>query len=275
MEQPNYAASFGFQWHRFSKTQLDSFSGTTHSRDRLLTETGWPTESFKGRLILDAGCGTGRFAEVAASLGATVVALDYSSAIEVCAANLKDLPNVLYVRGDLANLPFPSGAFDACYLLGVLQHTSHPRQVVMELARCVRPRGRLAITAYSRHWKARLQAKYFLRPITKRVEPRALLNFLGWWIPKAILVNRSLRRMLRLPINVVNNLTVCYYYENLIPLSRDQLVDWAILDTFDALSPQYDQPQSFHDLRRRLMSAGFSEVAQTVPRSACLSAIKD
>jgi uncharacterized protein YbaR (Trm112 family) len=61
----NYAENFGFQWNRFRKTQLDSHSGQTISRDRFLKSTGWTPESLAGQRVLDIGCGAGRFVEVA------------------------------------------------------------------------------------------------------------------------------------------------------------------------------------------------------------------
>src|SRR5688572_17072676 len=57
----NYASSFGLQWNAFEKTQLDSFTGTTISRDRLRRISGGDLEIFRGRLVLEAGCGAGRF----------------------------------------------------------------------------------------------------------------------------------------------------------------------------------------------------------------------
>jgi 2-polyprenyl-3-methyl-5-hydroxy-6-metoxy-1,4-benzoquinol methylase len=269
-----YAESFGFQWQRFSKTQLDSFSGVRHSRQRLLDETGWPEAFFAGKLMLDAGCGAGRFAEVAADLGARVVALDYSSAIGVCAANLRDRPSVRCVQGDLARLPFEDGAFDAVYSLGVLQHTAEPPRVVAELARCVRTGGALAIGAYPRHWKARLQAKYVLRPLTKRLPRERLLRAVMSWVPRAVKLNRLLTGVLRVPQRVANNLTVCYYYKDIIPLNEQQLVDWAILDTFDALSPAYDQPQDFAEVSGWLAAAGFTSIHRPSTAAMCIAGTK-
>src|SRR5687768_825309 len=39
----NYATSFGMQWQRYRRTQLDSHTGKTISRDRLAVATGWPS----------------------------------------------------------------------------------------------------------------------------------------------------------------------------------------------------------------------------------------
>src|SRR5687768_6282169 len=80
----NYADNFGMQWNEFRTTQLDSHSGRDISADRFWRATGWRPEQLKGKWLLDAGCGAGRFAEVALQAGAIVVALDYSSAADAC-----------------------------------------------------------------------------------------------------------------------------------------------------------------------------------------------
>src|SRR5437762_1548798 len=61
-----YASSFGRQWHWFRTVQLDSETGTTRSEDALRGATGWSDEQYRGRRLLDAGVGAGRFAERAA-----------------------------------------------------------------------------------------------------------------------------------------------------------------------------------------------------------------
>ena len=72
--ESNYADSFGMQWNKFRKTQLDSYSGHPISADRFWSATGWLPTNLKGRWVLDAGCGSGRFAEIALNAGANVVA---------------------------------------------------------------------------------------------------------------------------------------------------------------------------------------------------------
>ena len=110
--EDNYATSFGFQWNRFRKTQLDSHTGVSISRDRFMSFTGWRAEDLAGRRVLDVGCGAGRFAEIALSMGATVVALDYSGAVDACQANLSKHPRLLVVQGDIYKLPFNPESLD-------------------------------------------------------------------------------------------------------------------------------------------------------------------
>jgi 2-polyprenyl-3-methyl-5-hydroxy-6-metoxy-1,4-benzoquinol methylase len=53
------------QWNRFSKTQLDSHSGHPISAKRFWEATQWQTRGSRRKLVLDVGCGAGRFAEIA------------------------------------------------------------------------------------------------------------------------------------------------------------------------------------------------------------------
>src|SRR5207244_9916564 len=119
----NYAGNFGFQWNRFSKTQLDSNTGVPISRQRLFGSSGWAPEDLAGKLVLDVGCGAGRFTEAALSAGARVVSIDYSSAVDACYNNFAPNPRLNVMQADIYALPFRPAQFDFIYCLGVLQHT--------------------------------------------------------------------------------------------------------------------------------------------------------
>ena len=84
VDAQHYAASFGFQWHRYQKTQLDH--DEVREADRhFRMKTGLRPDELRGKLVLDVGCGMGRFAEVATRWGARVVGVDLSAAAEVAA----------------------------------------------------------------------------------------------------------------------------------------------------------------------------------------------
>src|SRR5690349_5336909 len=63
VEHDEYASSFAFQWNAHQRTQLDSYTGMSLSRDRLFKVSGWPAELI-GERVLEAGSGAGRFTEV-------------------------------------------------------------------------------------------------------------------------------------------------------------------------------------------------------------------
>src|SRR5580692_2331959 len=79
VDAKNYASSFGFQWHRYQKTQLDH-DEVRESEQNFIMKTALRPEELAGKFVLDVGCGMGRFAEVATRWGACVVGIDLSTA---------------------------------------------------------------------------------------------------------------------------------------------------------------------------------------------------
>jgi hypothetical protein len=48
----------------------------------------------------------------------------------------------------------------------------------------------------------------------------------------------------------------CWNYTGLLDLTPEELVAWAVLDTYDALSPRYDNPQTVESVREWCDAAG-------------------
>jgi uncharacterized protein YbaR (Trm112 family) len=253
----NYASSFGFQWNRFRKVQLDSHTGQSISHERFLRQTGW--NDLSGKLVLDAGCGAGRFAEVALALGATLVAVDYSSAVDACWQNLGDQSNIDVIQADIYELPFYSGQFEYIYSLGVLQHTPDVKRAFMALPEQLAAGGRLVVDLYMKNLGSYLHPKTWLRPFTRGIRQDRLFAIVERWSPVLLSISRAVGRI---PLigRYLKRLIPVANYEGHYPLSEDQLLEWAVLDTFDWLSPRYDQPQTAATLRAWLTEADLQDV---------------
>ncbi|HEX8922573.1 MAG TPA: methyltransferase domain-containing protein, partial [Pyrinomonadaceae bacterium] len=195
VSEDNYATSFGYQWNRFRLEQIDSNNGTQLSADRFYSETGWTKEWLKGKWVLDAGCGAGRFLDAASQSDCDVVGLDISNAVDAARANLAGRRNVHFVQASIYELPFRSGVFDGCYCIGVVQHTPDPQKTMRTLPRVLRPRGRIAITAYERKPWTPLYGKYWLRPLTKRLDKQTLLAGIKGAMPVLFPVTSVLFRL--------------------------------------------------------------------------------
>src|SRR3989442_2813105 len=76
----SYASSFGVQWNRYPRTELDSHTGKPYSRRRLERCLGAPLESLRGKVVLECGSGAGRFTELLVRECEALVCLDVSSA---------------------------------------------------------------------------------------------------------------------------------------------------------------------------------------------------
>jgi SAM-dependent methyltransferase len=254
----NYASSFGLQWNLFPRTQLDSNTGLSITRDRFFAQSGWTAAELKGKRVLDVGCGSGRFAEIASSAGARLVAVDYSAAVEAARTNVGGNPNVDVVQADMFRLPFKPEAFDFVYCFGVLQHTPDPALAFRSILPPLRRGGKVAVDVYPRNWMSPLWPKYWLRPITKRMSKERLFRIVEAMVPALLPISRVVGRIpvagrrLRWLVPVAN-------YEGIYPLNEQQLREWCVLDTFDMFSPAHDHPQTRETLRQWIDAAGLLE----------------
>lgn len=187
------------------------------------------------------------------------MAVDYSSAVEACWRNLLDFPGLTVVQGDLYRLPLKKKGFDCVICIGVLQHTPDPKRAFLAIAPMVRPGGRLVVDVYERSWRSLLVMKYWIRPLTKRLPQSFLFEAIQRIVPVLLPICDVLSKIPfvgRLMLRVIP----IAYYGGVYPLSEEQLKEWAILDTFDMLSPQFDHPQTEASLHEWFKEAGFGQI---------------
>jgi SAM-dependent methyltransferase len=251
----NYTDSFGYQWNLYARTQLDSYSGLPISEDRLYQASSWP-KNLNGELILEAGCGAGRFTEVLVKNGATIISLDYSNAVEANLKNNGAHQNLHIFQGDILNLPLRKNSFDRVICLGVLQHTADPDSAFKSLAAMVKPGGHLVIDIYAARWTAIIGWQYLLRPFTSRLPKKILYNMLRIIVPIlfpiAYLLSNTLGRVGRklMPIPEYSFLGLSYRINQ----------TWSLLDSFDIYAPRYDQPRSKKNVEKWYADHNFSKV---------------
>ncbi|HEX7755232.1 MAG TPA: class I SAM-dependent methyltransferase, partial [Niabella sp.] len=189
----------------------------------------------------------GRFAEIALSTGAIVVALDYSTAVDACYKNLGHHPNLHIIQGDIYALPFEKESFDYVYSLGVLQHTPDVKKAFFCLPSMLRSKGKICVDFYEKSWKSILLPKYWLRPISKRIPQDKLFSYLESLTPALLSISIMLGKIPGIGKLLKRMVPVANLSDEL-SLNKKQLREWALLDTFDWLSPEYDNPQKRSDL---------------------------
>jgi ubiquinone/menaquinone biosynthesis C-methylase UbiE len=99
-----------------------------------------------GLSILDAACGTGKYAAEALRLGAGCAALDFSG--EMLSRAAARCPGARLVRHDLADLPLPfaDASFDGIVLAHAIRHLGGLEPLFADFARLLRPGGRLVVS---------------------------------------------------------------------------------------------------------------------------------
>jgi SAM-dependent methyltransferase len=239
-----YASSFGKQWNWFRHVQLDSHNGGHESAETLWQTTGWRAEDYKGRVLLDAGVGAGRFAEIAAANGAEVVGIDLTDAVEAAYANVGAHPRVHIVQADIFAMPFRDGVFDLAYSIGVLHHTPDPRAAFDRVARAVKKGGQLAIYVYSRYGLG-VHTSDLLRKLTTRLPVGVMFYLAAVAVPLSVAY--------RLPI-------VGKVLQVAVPISLHPNARWRWLDTFDWYTPQYQWKLRYPEVIRWFRKNGFLDV---------------
>jgi len=250
-----YAGSFGRQWRRFARVQLDSASGRPESYHSFVARTGLDPADFAGRRVLDVGCGAGRYMELFADAGAEIVGVDLSRASEVAWRNVGRRPGAHVAQADALQLPFCEASFDLVFSIGVLHHTPAPEQATRTLARLVRPGGVLAIWVYARSplaWADRLDGIY--RGLTRRISDDVLFGLAHVAIP----LGAVLRRLQRVP--VVGTRLVAIYLSLLPKVSIHPDARWRVLDTFDWWSPRHRSFHTYPEVETWFRAAGLVRV---------------
>jgi ubiquinone/menaquinone biosynthesis C-methylase UbiE len=251
VELQEYAGSFGFQWHRYGRTQLDNVD-SHESEETFRRKTGFTPAELSGKLVLDVGCGMGRFAEVASRWGARVIGVDLSQAAEVAADNLVARENVTFVQANLFSLPFAPETFDYIYSIGVLHHTPNCEQAFRSLLPFLKPGGHIAIWLYSGYNKW-YRLSDFYRKLTSRLPNRWLLALCHVAVPLY-----SLHRLLRRVPVLGQPLSGLLGY--LLPVSLNPKRDWRVLDTFDWYSPKYQSKHTYEEVSRWFEIEGLDSV---------------
>lgn len=251
-DQKNYTDSFGLQWNKFCKTQLDREEDLhTISRLRFLAETRWNFEELSGRNVLEVGSGAGRFSKVVLEhTSATLYSIDYSDAVTANFRNNGSIaPHRFYLfQASIYEMPFPDSSFDKVFCLGVLQHTPDVDASVKALISKAKSGGEIVVDFYPiRGWWTKVHAKYFLRPIIKRFSHARLMGMIEANIDWLIKVQSALHKC---KLGVLTRFLPIVDIQGTFPpyLSRAEIREWAVLDTFDMFSPEYDNPQSIKDV---------------------------
>lgn len=258
----NYTGNFGYQWNKFQTTQIDSVSQVNLSRERFWTQTGWKPEALQGMNILEVGSGAGRFTQVVLEdCQANLYSVDYSDAVDANYRNNGPNDRLHLYRASIYEMPFAPAQFDKVFCFGVLQHTPDVALSVQKLIEMVKPGGELVVDFYPiSGWWTKWHAKYILRPWTRKMDNQQLFDKINrnadWLIKTSQLFSR-------IGIGKITNrfLPICDI-DGTLPshLSKQQLREMVVLDTFDMFSPEYDQPQRISTVVNWFKAAGLQDV---------------
>jgi SAM-dependent methyltransferase len=249
-DQARTKSTYGLQWNRYRIIRPEEDRATFRNR------TGLSAAELEGKVVLDAGCGMGRYLRIAADSGPSlVVGLDLSGAV-VAARELNAASrNVGVLRGDLLRLPFAEARFDHIYSLGVLDHTPDPRKAFLELARLLKPGGRIVIWVYPRErapveWIMNIQ-----RAFSTRVPVSLLEVFCRFSAP----VGGLKRTMMASRSRLIERMGVALHLAT-IGVSMHPDPEVRVCDTLDWYAPRFLSRHTVEEIANWFRDAGLVDV---------------
>lgn len=258
VENENFASPFGLQWNTFRKVQLDSYTKTSMSEDRIRTALPIPLESIKGLRILEAGSGAGRFTEILLKYGAIVYSFDLSDAVLANYANNMPDNKLTIFQGNIEDIPFKDNFFDISLCLGVMQHTRSFSSSLKEIVRVTKRGGLISFDHYQTHIGHYTSLYLVYWKIIKQLPKNFQLkvtNFLTevffpihWIFRKSPLIQFLLRRIS--PIS---------FYYGMFNLSKEQHYELSKLDTHDKNTDHFKRMFTFKQLNKIIKNFEFQK----------------
>ncbi|MEK7858406.1 MAG: methyltransferase domain-containing protein [Elusimicrobiota bacterium] len=254
--------SFAWEWKRYP--------GSLEEDERIfLEESQLQAADFRGKLVLDAGCGMGRYAKVALAFGAEVTACDLSDALLRLAEEAPRWPKLHVVQADLLAPPFKPKQFDIVYSHGVLHHTSDTRAAFKSVAALVKAGGLLNVWLYG---KAGRFAEFSTNPLRSGRGWVAEHRRLAWLIVGLRHALSDLLRLFTTRLPVPLTYALCYPLTllGIVPglkyLTYSVHPDFKVrlIENFDWISPPFQYHHTKEELCRWFEEEGF-EVQKVLP----------
>ena len=249
-----YVGSFSFEWTVHDQTQLDFVRGDRSSEEQFIKKTGFRPAELSGKLVLDAGVGAGRYADIASRWGANVVGVDLSYAVETSNRNFADRPNVFIAQADIGRLPFAPASFDFIFSIGVLHHTPDTMRYFKSLVPLLKPGGSIAIWVYPNEGDYSIRKEWV--PFVNRISPKVFHTWCSWFVPW---------------IQSREDAWYAGLIRRVFPNSAQGLgLENDILDTFDGYSPRYHGVHSPEEVEGWFRDAGLSEIVRPSAWTTCV-----
>ncbi len=194
---------FGHEWVHFDRHGFDDHVYNEKFEKQIFHEkTLLKSKSLKNKLVLDAGCGNGRYTYQALRCGAEVVGFDLGPGVESAYHNTAQFPKAHIIQADIFNLPFKKEVFDVVFTIGVIHHTGNSKRAFYSLLPQLKLDGTLAVTCYHKG--------------------NCIWEFNDWWI-RLITTKMSIPKLMKLSKFLANS---CKFFGLAIEKPVNLLFRW-------------------------------------------------
>ena len=287
VDQKNYSESWGELWKNTGKTLRDSDTGATFYYDSIfgkwsetnVNKKGYSPFGFeweknlKGKNILEIGPGLGVCTEHLVKTNADLLSVDMSNAIDAFPEQLFINKNLNVIQADINSGIIKENQFDKIWMFQVLQHTPSPLDTLKQIYKLLKSGGEISFTSYGICYHP-------YRFITKRLSFNSVYKLLEIMLPikyklQKIFIKLRLSFIAKLihlishPIDPRN-----LYFDTIEGNKNDwltgklysktkdkkQLLWYTVVNTFDAITPEYVNGASHEQVRKWTENAGYRDI---------------
>ena len=257
----------------FAKTGIDpnlyqmDFSG--YESDRPAEQIRYePNDSFlRDKLILDVGCGMGRYMNIANMFKCEVVGFDLSAAVEKAKKDTMHNPFSHVIQANILYPPFKKNSFDFIYSIGVLHHTPDTKKSFKCVTPLLKTGGVFSLCVYEKsNYPLRDTVERLIRKITTKL-PLKLLFYLSYigvplgWLQKRLRKNR-LTFILCAPLFIFK---VCEHWDRRIRHT----------DTFDFYVAPYQWRHTHKEVLKWFEEENFEDIQILPENPICIKGVKE
>jgi uncharacterized protein YbaR (Trm112 family)/SAM-dependent methyltransferase len=247
---------FATQWKKWGRS--DRLFGFTDDEAREwflrdLTSKDVDADYFKGKTVLEVGCGHGRFVQILNDLCDEYVALDLGSGVDLAHEITQDRPKVHIIQANAMSPPLKEESFDYVWSHGVLHHTPSTKDAFIAISKLPKAgTGRIYIWVYHKGGFIWEYGNRLVRSVTTRL-PSSVMHVIAY--------------------SLVPLLYLIPAYNKDVNLSH---MSWAecALSTHDWLSPKYQWHHSVEEVMSWYQKKGYKDIEQTSAAGVGITGVK-
>ena len=248
--------SFGEEWTKFSSFSTHELEIMGNDYFDIISQEMLN----KDCLVLDVGCGTGRWTKFVGHRCGFIEAIDPSSAVISAAALLREQKNIRISHADVNNLPFADASFDFVFSLGVLHHIPDTREAMQKCVEKLKPGGHFMVYLYYDFenkgllFKSIYHASNLIRLVVSRLPAtlkKLVCDFLALtiYLPMAFLT-RLVKRVFG--GTLYEKLPISWYHDKTFNIMRN--------DSLDRFGTPLEQRYSRADIIEMMTSCSLTDI---------------
>lgn len=249
--------SFGEEWKKFNSFADDDLKTYGDDYFDIVDSKIINKES----VVLDVGCGSGRWSKYLANKVKSIEAIDPSFSVITANAYLNDCPNVRITHASVDNIPFESENFDFVFSLGVLHHLPDTESAIFKCVEKIKKNGYLLLYLYYKLdnrgflYKLLFYCSNVFRKIISSLpisirKPICEVIALLVYVPFVLLC--KMLRIIKIPASVISKIPLNYYERASLKIIRN--------DAYDRFGTPLEKRFSKVEIKTMLENAGMSNI---------------